>query len=268
MKRIRRHHTKAIRRPALAWASAPANSQGADLTQLGAQSYSFRNFDFEGSVRCMQDLGLPLIEYCRVHFQPDPTLPELESIKSALAEAGLSVPCFGVEGFSEDAEANRALFEFAQALGTGILSADPAPEAFDSLDILCEEFQIKIAIHNHGPGARYDGVEDTLKAVASRHPFVGACVDTGHSIRSGEAPHEVIEKLGARVHSVHLKDWIHGGEEQALGEGDMDLVAVARALKAIGFAGPIIMEYELDPDGPVPGMIRGLESWRAATEEA
>lgn len=236
----------------------------ADLSQLGAQSYSFRGFDLEGAVRCLNDLGLHLMEFCGVHFTTDTEAPELAAIKAQLDAAGVRVPCFGVEGFTEDAAANRKKFVFAQALGIDILSADPTPEAFDNLEALCEEFQIKIAIHNHGPGARYDKVEDTLKAVEGRHPFIGACVDTGHSIRSGDAPDEVITRLGDRVHSVHLKDWKQGGEEQILGEGDLDLLQVARALTTIGFNGPIVMEYELSPENPVPGMAKGLERWRDA----
>ena len=77
-------------------------------------------------------------------------------------------------------------------------------------------------------GARYDKVADTLKAVEGRHPFIGACVDTGHHIRSGEEPHAVIDQLGDRVISLHLKDWEIGGEERIIGEGSMDLAAVAK----------------------------------------
>ncbi len=255
-----------IRRPALAWAAAPEH--GAKQARLGAQSYSFRKFDFEGAIACLHRLGLPVMEFCSVHFPPDATAAGFSNIRQRLMESQVIAACFGVEGFGADAAANRRKFEFAQALGVEVLTADPTPEAFDSLDELCEEFQIKVAIHNHGPGARYDGVRDTLKAIEGRHPFIGACVDTGHVIRSGEAPHEVILQLGARVHSLHLKDWISGGEEQVLGEGDLDLLAVAKALNEIGFAGPIVMEYELEPDDPIPGMKKGLANWLEAVARA
>lgn len=253
---------RAMRRPALAWAAATASA--ADLTQLGAQSYSFRKFDFEGTIGCMKELGLPLIEYCGVHFPPDAAAQGFLNIKRRLGESGLRVSCFGVEGFVADAAVNRRRFEFARALGVGIFTADPAPDSFESLDALCEEFGVKIAIHNHGPGARYDKALDTINAVKGRHPLIGACVDTGHCIRSGEAPHEVIEALGDRVHSLHLKDWKAGGEEQIVGEGDLDLPKLVRALKAIGFNGPIIMEYELSPENPAPDMRKGIENWRKA----
>ena len=251
-----------VRLPGLAWAAAPARA--ASLSRLGAQSYSFRNFDVDGAIRCLRNLGLTQMEFCAVHFPPDPGDTELPAIKNKLATAGVTVPCFGVERFSEDAAANRKKFEFAKALGVEMLTADPAPDALDSLDALCEKFQIKIAIHNHGPGARYDGVANTLKAVEARLPFIGACVDTGHVIRSGEVPHEVIRQLGSRVLALHLKDWKQGGEEQIVGQGDLDLPKTVEALVDIGFSGPIVFEYELDPEGPVPGMKQGLENWRKA----
>ncbi len=235
---------------------------------MGAQSYSFRNFTFEDSIRCLKELGLNDMEFCGVHFPCDPSSEKLPHVKQTIAEAGILVPCYGVEGFGADAEANRKKFEFAKGLGVEVLTADPTPEAFDSLEALCAEFGVKIAIHNHGPGARYDKVADTLRAVEGRSPLIGACVDTGHSIRSGEKPHEVIKALGARVISLHLKDWVHGGSEQILGEGDMDLLAVAQELKALNFRGPIMMEYEESPDNPVPDMKKGLANWMQAWQAA
>src|SRR5690606_5327985 len=123
-------------------------------------------------------------------------------------------------GFTKDEESSRVKFDFAKALGLEVLTANPMRNAFEALGVLCDEYDIKIAIHNHGPGALYDKVEDTAKAVEGLTSRIGACVDTGHVIRSGEKPHEVIRALGSRVISLHLKDWIHGGEEQILGEGD------------------------------------------------
>jgi len=74
---------------------------------------------------------------------------------------------------------------------------------------------------------------------------------------------EALLALGERVHSVHLKDWIIGGEEQIVGKGDMDLEKVAQALKDIDFDGPILFEYEMSPSNPVADMQQGLANWRA-----
>jgi sugar phosphate isomerase/epimerase len=254
--------------PLLAAISTEVKAMNQQGLQIGSQSYSFREFDFAGSLKCLKELGLDQMEFCSVHFPPNAEDPNFGKVKETLQTAGVKVPCFGVEGFSADAAANRKKFEFAKALGVSFLTADPTPDSFDNLDKLVEEFGIKIAIHNHGPKARYDKVADTLKAVEKHHPSIGACIDTGHSIRSGEKPHEVILALGKRVHSLHLKDWKQGGEEQIIGEGDLDLLAVAKALKSIGFSGPLMFEYENSPKNPVPDMKKGLANWLATWAKA
>jgi sugar phosphate isomerase/epimerase len=233
----------------------------ADLGRIGAQSYSFRKFNFEGALDQLEALGLRVMEFCAVHFPADPADPGFGRVLETLRARGVLVPSFGVEGFTADRAANRRKFELGRALGVECLTADPEPGAFCHLEELVDEFGIRIAIHNHGPGARYDKAADTLRAVDGRHPFIGACVDTGHCVRSGERPADVIAALGPRVLSVHLKDWKTGGEETILGEGDADLPGVATALRAAGFSGPVIMEYENSPDGPVADMRKGLELW-------
>jgi sugar phosphate isomerase/epimerase len=257
-------------RPALASVTAGMTggvpSKGG-MYPMGAQSFSFRKFDFDGAVRQLKDLGLDLMEFCGVHFPADPDFADLGKIKESLAAADVRVPCYGVEAFTADAAANRRKFEFARAIGAGILTANPEPESFDNLDELCEEFGIKIAIHNHGPESRYNKVEDTLKAVEGHNAMIGACVDTGHVLRAGEVPHEVIHALGSRVISVHLKDW-GDTHETIAGQGNMDMVEVARALMAVAFTGPVIMEYEESAENPVPDMKVGLENWRKAVEAA
>jgi inosose dehydratase len=236
--------------------------------RIGCQSYSFRAFDYKEAIAKLKELELTDMEFCNVHFPPNAEDEKFLEAHAYIKEAGVNTPCYGVEGYGPNEGPNRQRFEFGKALGVEVLTAHPSPNSFDHLEELVQEFDIKIGIHNHGPRHAYDKVEDTLKAVEGRHPYIGACVDTGHAIRSAEKPHEVIRALGERVHSLHLKDWIHGGEEQTLGEGDMDLVEVVRALRELNFDGPLMIEYELHPDNPVPGMIQGLENFRKACADA
>lgn len=254
---------------AVALAAGRANAAATKPAfRMGAQSYSFRNFKFPEVLTKLKEVGLNNIEFCSVHFPPAAGAPGFAEVKAAIEASGVKVLSYGVEGFSNNTDANRVKFEFAKALGIEVITADPMPNAFDSLDILTEEFKIKIAIHNHGPqDKRYGKVEQTLAAVKDHSELIGACVDCGHVIRSGEKPHEVIKALGKRVHSLHLKDWVTGGEEQILGEGNIDLKAVATELKALSFTGPLMLEYELTPENPGPGMQKGLANWKKAVEE-
>jgi len=236
--------------------------------RLGVQSYSFRQFDTMGAIKGTQKLGLNNIEFCAAHFPCDPNDPGLPKVKEMIKDSGINVLSYGVEGFSKDEAANRAKFEFAKALGIGIITASPELDSFDVLDKLTEEYKIKIAIHNHGPNdERYGLVAKTIAAVKDHSPMIGACVDTGHVIRAAEKPHEVLAALGDRVISMHLKDWVTGGEEQILGEGDMNLVKVATVLKDLQFSGPLMIEYENHPENPGPDMSSGIANWEAAVDK-
>ncbi len=231
---------------------------------MGAQSYCFRQFDLDGALDRLGELGFGAIEIYPGHLPVDTAPTDLQAWRRTLSERQVNVCGYGVVGFSGPSETNRRPFELARALDVPIISADPAPEAFDQLEELTDEFAVSIAIHNHGPGSRYQTIEHVAEAVDGRSPRIGACVDTGHAIRSGVNPQEMLRALADRVLAVHLKDWILGGEEQILGEGELDLEDVARALRDIDFDGVISLEYELSPEDPVPDMRSGLTNWRAA----
>ena len=244
---------------------------------LGVQTYSFRNFTLFEAIDQAKALGLTAIEpYPGQRLSPEHDTnvgaglndEERDALRAKLESAGAHLAAFGVVGLSANEDEVRPLFEFAADMGIPILTANPHPDSFDLLEELVEEFDIKVAIPNHGPGARYDSVEDTLEAVEGRHPHIGACLDTGHAIRSGENPHEVVEALGDRVHMLHLKDWEIDGPETIVGEGDLDLEALASALDAVGFEGPINLEYELHSDWPAPHMAIGVFNWRMAVIRA
>jgi sugar phosphate isomerase/epimerase len=260
--------TSSLAALAVAWQDTARAAEEFGGFRMGAQSYSFRHFNTYDALTMLGGIGLKNMEFCSVHFPPAPENEKFLEAKQYIEKAGVTVPSFGVESFTSSEEASRVKFDFGKILGLEVLTADPDPDAFDLLDKLTEEYNIKIAIHNHGPRARYNKAEDTLKACEGHSAMIGACVDTGHVIRSGEKPHEVLEALGSRVISMHLKDWVHEEDEQILGEGDMDLVAVAKTLKKIEFTGPIMLEFELDKENPVPGMLKGLENWKKALESA
>ncbi len=102
----------------------------------------------------------------------------------------------------------RKKFDFAKAMGLIAFSANPRKDksTFDLLDKLVAEYDVAIAIHNHGPDARYSKISDVADVVKGRHPKIGACVDTGHYLRSDEDPVEALERFKDRLYGVHLKD--------------------------------------------------------------
>ena len=169
--------------------------------------------------------------------------------------------------------ANRKMFEFAKAAGIRTFSADPDPDSFDSLHDLVKEFDVRIAIHNHGPGHRYNKAVDVLRAVEKYDQRIGACADLGHYIRSGERPVDVIRVLAGRLYGVHLKDFAEMQDKTSgviLGKGHLDVPGVFAALEQVGFPadGALSLEYEEHPENPLADIRECLEVARSALAAA
>jgi sugar phosphate isomerase/epimerase len=186
------------------------------------------------------------------------SLPKLiESQKELLSNAGITLMAYGVVGFDANENAAREKFEYAKVMGMKSLSADPKPdkETFDMLDKLVAEYDVAIAIHNHGPKHRYNKISDVEAIVKDRHPKIGACVDTGHYLRSDEDPVEAVQRLGKRVFGVHLKDvkTLPNGDKQfkIAGEGDLKVTELLKALKSMNYQYCVAIEYEENEKNPV-----------------
>ncbi len=243
-----------IRTGRRAWADDAADRFGG--FDVGLQSYTLRQFPVDRALAEINKLGLHSVELFEAHFSSKSSEADIAAMKSKTKALGIKMRGHGVNPFTADHEANRRWFEFAKKAGIKNISADPTEDAFDSLDTLCEEYQIRIAIHNHGPGARYDKVADVLNAVDGHHPLIGACADLGHYIRSGEDPVRAINLLEGRLYGIHLKDF---AEQKAktegviLGQGHLDVVGVFKALKKVNFPadGCLSLEYEENPQNPL-----------------
>lgn len=267
----------ALGRSALTAADAAADPYGG--FKMGLQSYSLRGYkDPEVALQHTQELGLKYWEAFPGHL-PLSTVPaEVAKQKELLAKYGVTLLSYGVVPFSNDETAARRIFDFATAIGLTSISANPKKEreTFDLLDKLVEEYKIPIAIHNHGPKAEYDKISDVETWTKDRHPLIGACVDTGHFLRSDENPVDAIERLGKRVFGCHLKDVrsVKGdGNEPSkkimtvLGEGDLDVAGCLRALRKSGFDRCLSLEYEENAQSPLSDIETCLESVQKAVKE-
>ena len=224
--------------------------------KLGIQLYSLRGYPVDTALRHAKELGFEQVEFYRDMLPLDATAGEIVEMREKVNELGLSISAHGVNAFTKDAAANRKTFEFAKALGIAAITADPDPAAFDSLNSLVKEFDIRVAIHNHGPRHRYNKAVDVLRAIDGQDERIGACADLGHFIRSGERPVEVIRLLKGRLYGIHLKDFAEMKDKAAgvvLGKGHLDVAAVFAALIDVGFPsdGALSLEYEENPDDPI-----------------
>ena len=237
--------------------SLPGAARAAEAgLNLGIQLYSLRGYPVDEALRHAREIGFRYVEFWPGIYPLSSSSEQIAAMNKKLADLGLTISAHGVNGFGADAAANRKVFEFAKAAGIRILGADPAPEAFASLNELVKEFDIRIAIHNHGPKHRYNKVLDVLKAIEKHDERIGACADLGHFIRSGENPVEVIRLLKGRLYGIHLKDFQDQQENTKgviLGKGHLDVPAVFAALEQVKFPadGALSLEYEENPKDPL-----------------
>jgi sugar phosphate isomerase/epimerase len=229
---------------------------------LGCQSYTFRHFNTEQALKRMKDLGLHYVELYQKHAPLEATPEQNKALLKLCKEYDITPVCWGVQGFSKNHDKNKKIFAFAKELGLKAISADPDPDSFDSLDKLCDEYKIAIAIHPHGPQGdhlhRWYSAEVILAAVKDHNALIGSCLDTGHLIRAAQLgkkldPAEEVRKMGARNFGLHLKD--HDNKRKTdvvFGKdgGVLDMVALLKALREVKFKGHLSIEYEAKEEEP------------------
>ncbi len=238
------------------WSSALASPAFASNLKLGLQLYSLRKFSLDAALKHAKDLGFEQVEFYSGMFPLNSSDEKIAEVVGKVKELGLTISAHGVNAFSKDFEANRRVFEFAKKVGLKTITAGPTPESMDNLNDLVKEFNIRIAIHNHGPKDRFNKVADLLRAIEGRDERIGACADLGHYIRSGEKPVEVIRSLKGRLFGVHLKDFATMEDKAKgvlLGQGHLQCDAVFDAMVQAKFPadGALSLEYEENEDNPI-----------------
>ncbi len=224
--------------------------------QLGIQLYSLRDFPVDQALKDAAKIGFSQVEFYSGMLPVNASAETIDKIRKTVADLGMTISSHGVNPVGSDKKANEKLFEFGKALGVKSITIDHDTDAFDQLDELVKAFDMRAAIHNHGPNHRYNKVVDVLRAIDKHDERIGACADLGHYIRSGEKPTEVIRLLKGRLYGIHLKDF-SAMEDKAqgviLGQGHLNVDAVMDALVAVNFPadGALSLEYEENPKDPI-----------------
>lgn len=227
--------------------------------KLGVASYSFRKFTLEQALAMTGELGLKYIGLKEFHLKYDSSPQELARAREMVRAAGLTLLGGGVVYFRTMAEKEiRAIFDYAKGAGMPLLVCSPIPAALDLIEKLAIEYDIVIAIHNHGPGDRiYPLPLDAWRMVENRDRRMGICIDVGHTVRAGGDAVAAIRRCAPRLYDFHLKDVSLArpeGKNVVFGTGVIDIPAVLRELLAVRFSGHLQIEYEATPDNPLPGM--------------
>ncbi len=228
--------------------------------RLGLASYTFRNFSRAQMVGFMKQLNLFALNAKDVkdHLPMD---AQQEALALAdYAAAGIKLHAAGAIYFAKDEDADiRNKFEYCKRAGiTVIVAGDPTLETLPRMEKFVKEYDIRIAIHNHGPEDKlWPSPLDVLKAVKGMDPRIGCCIDVGHTVRAGADVVQAIHEVGPRLFNMHMKDLTNFQSKEsqvAVGDGIMPVRKMFEALIATKYQGFVDLEYEIHPDDPIPGV--------------
>src|SRR5258706_3572733 len=236
--------------------------------QLGVASYTFRNFKRAQMIGFLKQLNVLALNAKDVKDHLPTDTQEEAAALADYAAAGIQLHDAGTIYFPKDEGADiRNKFDYCKRAGIGVIVAgDPAPETLPRIEKFVREYDIRFAIHNHGPEDKlWHSPLDVLKAVKNMDPRMGCCIDVGHTVRAGTDVVQAIHEVGPRLFNVHVKDLTDFNDKEsqvAVGEGKMPVPEIFQALSAIGYQGFVDLEYEVFPDNPLPGILASFAYMR------
>ncbi len=239
---------------------------------LGVASYTFRSFTRAQLIGFMKALNVADLNLKDVkdHLPMDPAL-EAQALAD-YAAAGIKLHAAGAIYFRNDSEAQiRAKFEYCKRAGINVIVAgDPTPDTLPLIEPFVKEYDIRLAIHNHGPEDKlFPSPFDVLEAIKNMDPRIGCCIDVGHAARAGANLVEAIHAAGPRLYNMHVKDLgsFSSKESQvAVGAGILPIREMFQALIKIDYKGFVDLEYEIQPDDPMPGVIESFAFMRGVLD--
>lgn len=230
--------------------------------RMGVATYSLRGMKVEEAVAAIQRVDLKYASIKDVHLRLEAPQGWRHAVRRKFVEAGVTPISCGVINLENDEAKARAAFEYAKDLQVPVIVCSPHPDSFPILDKLVKEFDVKLAIHNHGPGdKKFPSPYDAYDAAQKYDPRIGVCIDVGHTAKAGVDAAEAIRKCKDRLYDVHLKDVTNPqqrGPEVELGRGHLDVRGILAALLEINYQYHVGLEHEKDPKDPVPGVAESV----------
>lgn len=229
--------------------------------ELGLASYSLRKFSFDETLQMTARLGLKNIALKSMHLLLDSDETQIKEAVSKVKKAGLDLYGAGVIYMTNEEEVNRA-FEYAATAGLKVIIGVPEHNLLQLVEEKVKAYDIKLAIHNHGPGdKRYPSPESAYEKIKHMDSRMGLCLDIGHTQRIGIDPAKSARQFMDRLHDVHIKDVDKAaaeGRTVEIGRGIIDIPSFLKILIERRYSGKVSFEFEKDGDDPLPGLAESV----------
>jgi sugar phosphate isomerase/epimerase len=242
------------------------NSSASDI-KLGVASYSLRKLSRPQAILAIKELKTPYVNIKEFHLPYKSPPEELVAGRKEFEAAGLQIVGGGTINLKEDSDDDiRRYFEYAKLCSMQLMVIAPTQQTMPRIERFVKQYNIKVAVHNHGPEDKYfPAPQDALKVVKNMDPRVGLCIDVGHTARTGVDLVKSIAEAGSRLLDMHIKDLRSLSDKDSqcrVGEGAMPVAAIFGQLKKMTYPGMVNLEYEIEADNPLPGMVQSLAFMR------
>tara|TARA_B110000046_G_C12968107_1_gene387681 strand:+ start:63 stop:965 length:903 start_codon:yes stop_codon:yes gene_type:complete len=238
--------------------TSPSLEASQDLRlSLGLASYSCREYSLDETLAMAKRLRLKNIAIKNMHMPLESSEEEIQAIVAKVNGEGLELYGAGVVYMKTVEEVENA-FRYAKAANISVIIGVPNHDLLPLVEEKVKKTDIKLAIHNHGPGDEvYPTPEVVYSKIESLDSRIGLCIDIGHVQRFGLDPVANIKKYADRLYDMHLKDIdmiAAEGKSVEFGRGVIDLPGVLNALKEIEYKGVMAIEYEKDANDVLSGL--------------
>lgn len=236
-------------------------ANGTDPLPIGIAGYTFFRFDLDKSIAMMKKLGIHYLSVKDVHLPLNSSQETIDATLAKYKAADINVYTVGVI-YMKTKEAVDQAFAYAKKCGVPMIVGVPGYDLLDYAEQKVKEYDIKLAIHNHGPeDALYPGPKDVYDRIKNRDPRMGLCIDIGHAVRAGTAPDKAVKEYKDRLFDLHIKDVslaAKDGKAIELGRGAIDFPSLVKALNKIGYKGVCSIEFEKDMTDPMAGLAESI----------
>lgn len=243
--------------------SAPAAFQMPENVtfKLGLATYTTRAFTLDQTISMTKQVNLQHISLKSFHLPLDASEEDCKAAADKIKEAGIDFYAAGVIYMNKKEEVDNA-FRYAKACGIRMIIGVPAVELLTYTETMIKQYNIMLAIHNHGPGDLvYPTVPGIYEKILKFDKRMGICMDIGHTVRLDRDPLTDLNQCFDRIIDVHIKDVdkrAAEGETLQIGRGVIDIPAFLKELKRLNYKGILTFEYEKDEKDPLPGLAESV----------
>ncbi|MEO8659586.1 MAG: sugar phosphate isomerase/epimerase [Bryobacteraceae bacterium] len=235
--------------------------------KLGVATYSLRKFSRAEAIEILKQLRVHYLSVKSYHLAYESTPEQLQVAMGEFKAAGMTVLSAGNNAMAKDDDADlRSFFKYAKNAGIPMLVIAPSHETMPKIEKLVKEYNIRVAVHPHGPEDKhYPSPESVMADIKSMDPRVGLCLDIGHAARAGSDIVAAARAAGSRLLDMHVKDLadLSSSKSQCdVGEGKLPFPALFRQLKKMNYTGGVMLEYEINESAPQVGMAKSLAYMR------